>query len=243
MRRMVLLAQNAAVDSQLVHYAARFARAARAEVVCLSLVTAYGSTAELIQAQEKATSDLLRTLRARQTTADWVRTLENLRAQQWQQAERQKDELRAHFSNLGIPFDCKVLTFDFRSLFSALEMLKPFDLLLASRLRFPRELAAQGLMTLGDLGARFSCPAIDIEIMQRFLQPAPRQLIFQLAAYGCGTLLAGWLLWSGIGELGSFLMSGGAPAALANMAAAALIAFGYGKTMHCLLRVAKLDIY
>ena len=243
MRRILVLAQNLAVDSQVATYAARIARASRAEVVCLSLVTSYASTAELIHAQSQGTIQRLRSLRARQTTADWVHTLETLRSKQWRETERQKKDLKEYYEKQGIPFSSHVVSFDSGAFLKKLEELMPVDLMISSKLRFPRELAAQGIMTLGDLGARFSCPAIDVDVMQHFLRPVPRRLWALLAAYGTGTLLACILFLLNVRELNLFFMRGGILPALAIMAAAGVVAWGYGRTVQCLFRLTKLDIY
>jgi len=185
----------------------------------------------------------LRGLHGRQTTAEWVHTLENLRSEQWKEIERQKEDLKQHFEGQGIPFSCQILQFEATSLFRKLREQMPVDLLVAARLRFPRDLTAQGIMTLGDLGARFSCPAIDVDVMGRFLEPHTWQIFVQLAAYGGGALLAGAWFWYHAAEMNRFLMSGGVLPAAAIMAAAGLVAWGYGRAVQCLLRVAKLDIY
>lgn len=243
MRRIVVLAHNLAVDSEVVRYAARIAKASRSEVTCLALVTSYASTAELIHSQPEETMGELRSLRARQTTADWVGTLESLRTKQWEKAERQKEELKEFFGRQGIAFNCHVLPFDAHSIFKALKDLMPLDVLIASGLRFPKDLAAQGIMTLGDLGSRFRCPAIDVRVMQRFLDATPWRLRMELAACLGGAIAASVWFWREAAEINRVLMTGGLVSAVAIMAAAALIAWGYGKTVQCLLRVVKLDIY
>ena len=243
MRRIVVLAHNLAVDSRVVRYATRIAKASRAEVNCLALITSYASTAELIHSQPEEVMGQLQGLRARQTTREWVHTLENLRSRQWREAERQKKELKDHFEREGVSFSCQVLTFDATSLDRALRALAPVSLLMSSRLRFPRDMTAQGIMTLGDLGARFRCPAIDVEIMQRFLDPRPWQLKVQLALYGGGSVAAGAWIWRHAEDLNGFLRSGGVAPAVVIMVAAALIAWGYGRAVQCLLRATKLDIY
>lgn len=243
MRRIVVLAHNLGVDSQLLRCATRIAKASRAEVHCLALITSYASTAELIHSQPEEVMGQLQGLRARQTTSEWVRTLENLLSRQWQEAERQKKELKDHFEREGIRFSCQVLTFDAASLDRVLRALAPVRLLMSSRLRFPRDMTSQGIMALGDLGARFRCPAIDVEIMQRFLDPRPWQLGVQLALYGGGSLAAGAWFWRHAEDLDQFLMSGGVAPAVVIMVAAALIAWGYGRAVQCLLRAVKLDIY
>jgi hypothetical protein len=79
--------------------------------------------------------------------------------------------------------------------------------------------------------------------MQRFLDPIPWQLGVQLAAYGGGALFAGLWYWRHAEGINQFLMSGGIGPAAAIMTSAALAAWGYGKAVQSLLRVAKLDIY
>jgi hypothetical protein len=243
MRRIVVLAQNLAVDSEVVQYAARIGRASRAEVVCLSLVASYASTAELIHSQPEETIARLRTLQARQTTAEWVRTLEEFRAKQWEETERQKRDLKVFFKSRGVGFSSHIVRFDSATLFKSLEELLPFDLLIGSRMRFPSDLAAQGFMTLGDLGARFSCPAIDVEVMGHFLQPAPSQFRRELATYGVATLVFCLLFWLHAEEINHFLLKGGILAAAAIMAGAAGVAWSYGKTLQCLFKLIKADIY
>lgn len=243
MRRIVVLAHNLAVESEAVRYATRIALASHAEVVCLGLVTSYSSTAELIHSQPAETMGELRGLRGRQSTAEWVHTLENLRSSQWREVERQKEDLKQHLEDQGVGFSCRILPFEAKILFRTLRDLQPIDLLVAAKLRFPKDLASQGIMTLGDLGSRFSCPAIDVDIMQRFLDPHPRQLLIQLAAYGGGVLFGGLWFWRHAAEINQFVMRGGVIPAVAIMGSAALVAWGYGKAVQCLLRVAKLDIY
>ena len=105
------------------------------------------------------------------------------------------------------------------------------------------DLAAQGFMTLGDLGARFSCPAIDVEVMKHFLQLAPRQLWGELAAYGATTLAVCLLFLFHAGAINTFLLKGGVLSAAAIMASAAVVAWSYGKTLECLFNLTKADIY
>ena len=83
----------------------------------------------------------------------------------------------------------------------------------------------------------------DVEIMERFLEPHPWQIGVQLAVYGGGAIAACLWFWRYAEEVNRFLMSGGIAPAAAIMAAVAMIAWGYGKAVQCLLRAAKLDIY
>ena len=243
MRRIVVLAQNLALDSEVVRYTARIGRATRVEVVCLSLVASYASTAELIHSQPEATITRLRDLQARQTTVEWVRTLEDLRTAQWDQTQRQRRDLKVLLENRGIRFSSHVVRFDAPALLAKLEELMPIDLLIGSRMRFPADLAAQGFMTLGDLGARFSCPAIDVEVMDHFLEPAPQKLWRELAAYGTATLAACVLFWLHAGVINGFLLKGGVLPAAVIMAGAAAVAWGYGRALQCLFKLTKADIY
>jgi len=182
-------------------------------------------------------------LQAQQTTEEWVRTLEALRAKQWEETERQKRELKVFFENRGVGFSSQIVNFSSGALIHKLDELVPIDLLIGSRMRFPSDLAAQGFMTLGDLGARFSCPAIDVEVMGHFLKPAPRHLWGELAAYGAGTLAICFLFWLYAGEINRFLMKGGIISATSIMASAAAVAWGYGRVLQCLFRLTKADIY
>ena len=243
MRRVVVLAQNLAVDSELVRYAARIGRASRAELACLSLVASYSSTAELIHSQPEEEIGRLRRLQAQQTTEEWVRTLEALRASQWEETERQKKDLKVFFEGQGIGFSSQVVGFGSGALLKKLQELAPIDLLIGSRIRFPSTLTAQGIMTLGDLGARFHCPAIDVEVMEHFLKPAPRRLWGELALYGASTLAGCLLFWRQAAELNGFLMDGGVLAAATIMVSAAAIAWGYGNALQCLFKLTKADIY
>jgi len=242
-RRIVVLAQNLAVDSEVVRYAARIGQASRAEVVCLSLVASYASTAELIHSQPEPEIARLRTLQAEQTTEEWIRTLESLRARQWEETERQRKALRTHFESCGVGFSSQVVSFNRDGLIKKLDALKPIDLLIGSRMRFPSDFAAQGFMTLGDLGARFSCPAIDVEVMGHFMQRVPRQLWGELAAYAASTALMTLLFWLHAEEINRFLLAGGVWSAAAIMASAAIVAWCYGRSLQCLFKLIKADIY
>jgi len=231
------------VDSDAVKYTASIARACRARVVCLSALSSFGSTAELLYAQSQSTRSELRSLRARQSTGEWVETLEDLRRRQREEARRTVATLQEYFEAHGIPFAGEEVRLDFRAFLKKLSGLGRIDLLIAPRIRFPRELTSQGIMTLGDLGAYLRCPALDVEIMQHFLHPVSRKLLGELAAYGSGAALVFASLYGHSGQLNGFLMRGGVFPALAVMAAAATIAWVYGKTAQCLYKLTKLDIY
>lgn len=243
MRTIVLLAQDLTADSDVVKYTARIARACRAQVVCLSALSSFGSTAELLSAQSQSTRKELRSLRARQTTGEWVETLEELRRGQREEARRTAASLRNYFAAQGIPFCWEEVRLDLGEFFKKMGSLGRIDLLIAPRIRFPRELTSQGIMTLGDLGARFACRALDVEIMEHFLRPVSRKLLGQLLAYGSGAAAAFALLYGNYGLFSGFLMRGGVLPALAVMAATTTIAWVYGKTAQCLYKLTKLDIY
>jgi len=169
--------------------------------------------------------------------------VESLKRKEADEARRQRRELREHFENQGIEISCHEVNFHSGILLRKLEELMPADLIMAGKLRFPAELTHRGIMTLGDLGMRFRCTAIDADIMRHWMQRVPRSVWLQLVGYGVGAAIIYFVFFPQIGELNKFYMGGGVVPAIAIMATVAAVAWVSGKTIECLLKLTRLDIY
>ncbi len=242
MRTILLLGHKLTVDSPAVKHTVRIAKALGAHVHYV-LVAPPVSTTEWIEARSARAVQRLRRLRARQPTADWVETLEQLRKKEAGEADENRRQIEELFEQEGITMSCHQVPFDSTALMRQLEELTPVELMVAGRLRLPAELKHQGVMGAGDLGARLKCTALDAEIMEHRLRPTPREVWLQLAAYGAGAAGVYLLFFPRIEGLNQFFMSGGVLPGLAIMATAAAVAWVYGKAVECLLKLTRIDIY
>jgi len=243
MQRIVLLARNLDWNSAAVAYTAQIARASRTKVECLILVPSGASTAEWLQSRPPRAIRRLRGIRGRLTTAEWVHTMQRLREKERKRVRRQEERLRLRLARQGTGFTCQHVVFNSASFLKTLGEMMPADLIVCERLRFPGDLAQQGIMTAGDLGARFHCTAIDAGILRHCIQPVPKKVWGRVFAYGTGSVLVFFVFFPSLDRLNAFYMSGGVLPALAVMGTSAAVAWIYGRTVESLLKWTKLDIY
>jgi hypothetical protein len=243
MSKILLLVRNPSLEQEPVQYALRIAKASGAAVECLHLTARDPSTADWIQSRPQRAIQRLRRIRARQSTAEWVRTIELLKRKEREIVRRHADRTAAEFRNQRITFTHEDVYLDSGSFLARLEKSMPVDLIIGERMRLPAELTHAGLVTIGDLGARLRCTAIDGTIMHHFLQRVPRRVWRHLAVYGSLTAVVYAVLFPLVDDANRFLMGGGVLAAIGIMAAAAAVAWVYGKTVESILKLTKLDVY
>lgn len=243
MRRVVLLARDLALDSAAVSYTAQIARASRTKVECLLVVPSGDSTVEWFQSRPPRAAQRLRRIRGRLTTAEWVQTMQRLRAKGRARSKRQKEKLKQHLMRQGTEFSCQEVAFNSPAFLKRLEDMMPADLIVAERIRFPGQLTRQGIMTVADLGERLHITAIDADILQHCIRPVPKTVWGQMVAYGIGSMFLYLAFFPRIELLNKFFKSGGILAAPAIMGIAAATAWIYGRTVESLLKWTKLDIY
>ena len=217
MKRILVVSQKLDMNSPAVRYGETIAKKEDAEVAFLFVVPSSMTTPEWIGTQERDVKDAL------------------------EKAKEVEASLKQHFDKEGIRSSFRAIRFEPGIFKKEISALMPADLIIAGQLEFSHEAAEQGISSIADLGAAFSCPVIDAEAMENHFKPISSKLWMRFMLYGIGSAFMYFGFFPHIKDLNKFFMTNGALSGLAIMAVVATHAWIYGNTTECLPKFIKMD--
>jgi hypothetical protein len=217
MKKILLVGQKLEINSPAVRYGETIAKKEDAEVVFLFVVP----------------SSI--------TTPDWMDTQERDVEAALKKAKEIEASLKRRFDEEGIRSSFRAIRFEPGIFKKEMAALMPADLIVAGQLEFSHEVAEQGITSIADLGAAFSCPVIDAQAMKDHFKPVPKKLWLKFMLYGTGSAFMYFGFFPYVKHLNNFFMTNGFISGLAIMGVVATHAWVYGNATECLPKFIKMD--
>jgi len=217
MKKILLVGQKLDMNSPAVRYGETIAKKEDAEVAFLFVVPSSITTPDWMGTQERGVENALK--KAKEVGAN----------------------LKRHFDEEGIRSSFRAIRFQAGIFKKEMAALMPADLIVAGQLEFSHEAADQGITSIADLGAAFSCPVIDAQAMEDHFKPVSKKLWLKFMLYGTGSAFMYFGFFPYVKHLNNFFMTNGIISGLAIMVVVAAHAWIYGNTAECIPKFIKMD--